>query len=384
MSGSKTANERLNLLINVDKIIFISKWVKDRFFINLDEKLSTKTEIVYHSVHKSKKIYKKENKITFVGKLNISKGYDIYKHAIIKILNEYKDWKAYSIGDESRQRPVINHVNHKELGFLSHKEVLSFLSTSEIAVIPSRWEEPFGRTALEASSRACATIISNRGGLPETTDSCIVLKKLDSNELYKEIKKLIKNKVFRKKLQTEGFYNVKHLINQNTILIDKIRESLIQNFSLNYIRNKLRIINIYNTGQKNFHRLYNISLGKKFTNGFIRNGHDVLEISDRDFIRQKRSLFDINPIDKFQNYLLETSKNYNPDLIFFGHTQNIQRKTLFELKNQNKKIILSQWNEDPIMKSLNYSIKNIENISLYSDIVDHTFITTDPQFEKTN
>jgi glycosyltransferase involved in cell wall biosynthesis len=382
MSGSKTTKERLNLLINVDKIIFISKWVKDRFFINLDEKLSTKTEIVYHSVHKSKKIYKKENKITFVGKLNISKGYDIYKHAIIKILNEFKDWRAYSIGDESRQRPVINHVNHKELGFLSHKKVLSFLSTSEIAVIPSRWEEPFGRTALEASSRACATIISNRGGLPETTDSCIVLKKLDSNELYKEIKKLIKNRVFRKKLQTNGFYNVKHLINQNTILIDKIRESLIQNFSLNYIRNKLRIINIYNTGQKNFHRLYNISLGKKFTNGFIRNGHDVLEISDRDYIRQKRSLFNINPLDKFQHYLLETSKNYNPDLIFFGHTQNIQRKTLLELKNQNKKIILSQWNEDPIMKSLNYSIKNIENISLYSDIVDHTFITTDPSILK--
>ena len=72
--------------------------------------------------------------------------------------------------------------------------------------------------------------------------------------------------------------------------IDRIRDSLIQNFSLNYIRNKLRIINIYNTGQKNFHRLYNISIGKKFTNGLIRNGHDVLEISDRDFIRQNRFL----------------------------------------------------------------------------------------------
>jgi glycosyltransferase involved in cell wall biosynthesis len=37
----------------------------------------------------------------------------------------------------------------------------------------SRWEEPFGRVALEASSRGCAvTIITNRGGLPEAvTDS---------------------------------------------------------------------------------------------------------------------------------------------------------------------------------------------------------------------
>jgi glycosyltransferase involved in cell wall biosynthesis len=125
---------------------------------------------------KKKKIFKKEKKITFVGKLNESKGYDIYKDAVTKILNEFNDWKAYSIGDESRTRPIINHNNHVELGFLKHKKVLQFLNKSEIAVVPSRWEEPFGRTALESSSRACATIISNRGGLPETTDHCIILK----------------------------------------------------------------------------------------------------------------------------------------------------------------------------------------------------------------
>ena len=382
MNGSKKTKERLSLLINVDKIVFISKWVRDRFFTNLDKKLSDKTEIIYHSVHPTNQKLKKKNKITFVGKLNTSKGYDIYKDAIIKILDEFNDWKAYSIGDENRSRPVINHINHKELGFLNHKKVLSFLSSSEIAVVPSRWEEPFGRTALESSSRACATIISNRGGLPETTDDCVILKKLNSKELYKEIKRLIKNEKFRKKLQKHGSENIKHLIKNNTVLIDKLRDSLLQNYSLNFIRNKLRIINIYNTGQKNFHRLYNISLGKKFTNGFIRNGHDVLEISDRDYIRQKRSLLQLNPSDKFQDYLINTFKNYNPDLIFFGHTQNIKRETLYELKNLNDKVILSQWNEDPIMKSLSYSKKNIENISYYSDIVDHNFITTDTSILK--
>ena len=382
MNGSKSAPERLNLLINLDKIVFVSKWVQDRFFINLDKKLSDKTEIVYPSIHKIKKINKKEKKITFVGKLNTSKGYDIYKDAITKILDEFKDWKAYSIGDEDRKRPYINHQNHQELGFLKHKEVLKFLNKSEIAVVPSRWEEPFGRTALESSSRACATIISNRGGLPETTDHCVILNKLNANELYKEIKKLIKNIKLRKKIQKNGFKNIKHLVKNNSEFIDRIRDSLIQNFSLNYLRNKLRIINIYNTGQKNFHRLYNISLGKKFTNGFIRNGHDVLEISDRDFIRQNRNIFQAKNIDKFQNYLIKTSKNYNPDLIFFGHTQNISKETIEEFKNQNQNLIISQWNEDPVMKSLNYSRKNIQNISNYSNIVDHNFITTHPSVLK--
>ena len=41
-------------------------------------------------------------------------------------------------------------------------------------------------------------------------------------------------------------------------------------------------------------------------------------------------------------------------------------------------MILSHWNEDPIMPSLDYSKKNITNIKLYSNIVDHNFITTHP------
>jgi len=385
MNGSRSSNERLKLLNEVDKIIFVSKWVQNRFFTNIDRKLMNKTEIVYPSIHKENKIYKKNKKITFVGKLNESKGYDIYKDAVIKILDEFNDWRAYSIGDESRERPKISHINHKELGFLKHKKVLQFLNKSEIVVVPSRWEEPFGRTALESSSRACATIISNKGGLPETTDDCIILKKLDSTELYKELKKLITNQKLRRRIQIKAFKNVKHLIIDNSKFIDQIRRNTFQKFNLNFIKNKLRIINIYNTGQKLNHRLYNISLGKKFTNGFIRNGHDVLEISDRDFIRQNRSFALKNSETKFQQYLIETFKNYNPDFLFFGHTKNISIDTINQFRIINKNLTISQWNEDPVMPSLDYSKTNIKNISNYASIVDHNFITTHPSvFKKQN
>ena len=382
MKGSKTTKERINLLSNIEKIIFVSKWTQNRFFKDIDKKLIHKTEVVYPSVHKEKMIHKKNQNIVFVGKLNVSKGYDIYKDAVTKILDEFDDWKAYSIGDESRDRPIIKHQKHFELGFLKHKKVLSFLDKSEIAVVPSRWEEPFGRTALESSSRACATIISNKGGLPETTDHCITLKKIDYIELYSAIKRLIKNVKLRKQLQYNGFKKVKHTIKSNSLLIDSIREKLVHNFSLNFIKNKLRIINLYNSGQKLNHRLYNISIGKKFTNGFIRNGHDVLEISDRDFIRQNRLLSFKNSNTMFQNYLYETFRNYNPDFFIFGHTNNIDLLTLNKIRSSNKNLVISQWNEDPIMPSLDYSKKNIQNISLYSGIVDHNFITTDPSILK--
>ena len=381
MKGSKSIKERLNLLENVDKIIFVSEWVKERFFIDIDPKLQTKTEVVYPSVNKQKKI-KKEKNIIFVGRLNYSKGYDIFKDAIVRILEKFPKWKAYSIGDEDRRNIYINHPRHKELGFLNHKKTLNILNKSEIAVVPSRWEEPFGRTSLEATSRGCATIISNKGGLKETTDSAIILNNLNSNELYFEIKKLITNNKKRKSLQFISRNEIKHLISVNSKLIDEIRESCVPFYNINYNKKKLKIINLYNQGQKLSHRLYNISLGKKFTNGFIRNGHDVLEISDRDYLKNNKS-FNLIPNKKnFQTFLIDTFKNYNPDIVFFGHTKNIELNTLDAFKSINKNLILSQWNEDPVMSSLNYSKKNIFNIEMYSKFVDHNFITTHPSIFK--
>jgi len=383
MKGSKKISERLLILKTSEKIIFVSEWVRKRFFLDLDRKLISKTEVVYPSVNKVSPI-KKDKIITFVGRLNHSKGYDIFSKTIIKILDKYPQWKALSIGDEERRSIYINHPNHKELGFLNHKKTLEIFNKSEVAVIPSRWEEPFGRTALEASSRGCATIISNRGGLIETTNHAIVLKEINEIDLYKNLKKLIENNRLRKKIQKLCRNNILHLIKNNTKLIDQIRENIFPKYILNIKKNKIKIINLYNQGQKLNHRLYNISVGKKFTNGFIRNNHDVLEISDRDFLKNNKSFNLIPNKENFQNYLIETFKNYNPDLLFFGHTNNIDLKTIEEIKLMNKNLILSQWNEDPVMPSLNYSKKNISNINLYSNIVHHNFITTHPSIVKQN
>ena len=42
------------------------------------------------------------------------------------------------------------------------------------------------------------------------------------------------------------------------------------------------------------------------------------------------------------------------------------------------KILISHWNEDPMMKSVNDSINNLNKISKFNDLVDHSFVTTDP------
>ena len=194
MNGSISVKDRLYLLNNIDKILFNSKWSQKRFFIDLenDELLKQKTSVCYQSTSVQKIDFsKKEKIISFVGKLNLAKGYDLFGKAVLKILDKYPDWRSIVIGDEPRENISFKHKNLKVKGYTKHNTVLKLLNKISISVICSRWEEPFGRTSLEAASRGSAVIISKRGGLPETSTSALILNKLTANEIFLEIEKLI-------------------------------------------------------------------------------------------------------------------------------------------------------------------------------------------------
>ena len=170
MVGSKTIKERKFLLKIRYRILFNSNWSKKRFLEGLENKFinSDKLQVVFQSANKSKiNLRKKKKMITFVGKLNRSKGYDIFGKAVIKILSKHKNWTANVIGDEQRDKINFSHKRLLNHGFLKHDKVIEIYKKTNIAVVCSRWEEPFGRTSLEASSNGCAVIISNKGGLPE-------------------------------------------------------------------------------------------------------------------------------------------------------------------------------------------------------------------------
>ena len=153
MNGSKSTNERVNLLSICSKIIFNSEWSKNRFLTNLDDiyTKSSKLIVIKQSAEKQKvSLNEKQKIITFVGKLNKAKGYDVFGSAILDVLNRYKDWKGIVIGDEEREKLIFNHDRLNVLGFKNHSDVIKIFKKTSIAVVCSRWEEPFGRTSLES------------------------------------------------------------------------------------------------------------------------------------------------------------------------------------------------------------------------------------------
>ena len=384
MNGSKTINERKYLLKEVDKIIFNSEWCKNQFFVGLknDKNSFKKIAICYQSSSETKIDFKKKKKIiSFVGKLNRSKGYDLFGEAIIKILNRYPDWKAKVYGDEPRETLFFRHKNLSILGFKDNRYILKDLKKTSISVVCSRWDEPFGRTSLEAASRGSAVIISNKGGLPETAPNAIILKKLTVDALYKEIKKLIDDNKKLIQLQKKNYKDFIFTHSYISKIIDKIRfdifdQNRIKLFNINKKRS-FKIIHLTNFNRRFDGRLqYNTS--RRLNNGFVRLGHNVLTISDRDLIHNSKNITDFSGKKKLQRSLIDTSMNFKADCLVLGHADAVSKETLDLIKNKNKNLKICQWFLDPLSKTGPDYKKNNERILDKLDFIDSTFLTSCP------
>ena len=381
LRSSSTVKERLFIAENTDQIYFVSKWVKNKFFEDLPYSHRNNSDILYPAIDPVKKFPKKNNLIIFTGKLNSSKGFDIYCKSVIKILDKFKDWKALAIGNEPREKFNFKHNRFKILDWVTHNEILNYYKKSSISVVPSRWQEPFGRTAMESAAFGCATITSKRGGLPETFENSLFINKINEQELYKIIKKLIKNNIYRKKIQKINWKNVKHKLTDHVNKIDNLKKFFL-NSSFNFNKGaKLKILHISTFDERSDHRLFNISIANKLSKGFIRNNHDVINFSYRNYLTK-------NFVTKNNTFINEkiinVAQNYRPNLVVLGHNNILESKTLSTIKGKyNSKIVL--WYEDALGyrgEGPNWK-NNLSLIENNNELIDQYYLTTHPDEIKT-
>lgn len=372
MRYSNNSKHKKFLLVKCFKIIFVSNWVKQQFFKDLEVVHNNKIEIIYNFIDNLKKFPKKQKVIIFAGKLNKSKGFHIFGNAIIKILNKHKDWIALAYGNEQRGALNFNHPRFKINNWIDHRKLLKVYEKCSISVVNPTWDEPFGRTALESASRGCAVITSKSGGLKETFFNNLVLKDNTENELFNLINKLIKNEKLLKKNQIQNYNNVIHTINKSIQKLDLLRQNVIKTDKKN---NYLKIIHISNFGTKTDHRLFNISIAKKISNGLIRNGHDVIDFDYRNigFKFFKKNIIDTKVLSIFENY--------RPDLVLLGHNNILSRTCLEKIKKNNCKIAI--WYEDHVIEGDPNFQNNLDLLEKNNDLIDQYFITTSPDIIKT-
>ena len=128
----------------------------------------------------------RERTILFVGRVVADKGADAFVRACGAVLPGLPGWRAVMIGAdrfwagsdvtgfERGLAGAADAAGVARWGYRPHGEVLAAMARAAIVVVPSRWEEPFGLTALEAMASGAALICSDRGGLPEVAGEAAV------------------------------------------------------------------------------------------------------------------------------------------------------------------------------------------------------------------
>ncbi len=130
--------------------------------------------------------------ILFVGRIVADKGADAFVAACASVLPQLAGWRAEMIGADrfvpgsaetpflAALRPAAAAAGIRLHGYLPHEAVLRAMAGASIVVVPSRWSEPFGMTALEALASGAPLIVSPRPGLLEVVGDAALLAEPDA------------------------------------------------------------------------------------------------------------------------------------------------------------------------------------------------------------
>jgi len=181
MRQAKTPAERADLLARLDLVACVSTWLHARLLHGVAR--PARHPVVLHNYLDLAEVPpappQREPTILFAGRVVRDKGADTFVDACAAALPHLPGWRAVMIGADrfgptSPETPWIAALRPRAAaagiemhGYRPHAEVMSAMARAAIVVVPSRWPEPFGLTALEAMAAGAALLCAPRGGLPE-------------------------------------------------------------------------------------------------------------------------------------------------------------------------------------------------------------------------
>ncbi len=155
--------------------------------------------------------------VAFAGRMVADKGADVFVDAMASTLADLPGWRAVMVGADrfgagSPETPFLRALRPRAaeigvdlLGWLPHAAVLGVLRRASIAVVPSRWPEPFGLAALEAMATGAALVHTGTGGLAELVgEAGVRVAPGDALELGQAVAEIARNPARRQALSEAG------------------------------------------------------------------------------------------------------------------------------------------------------------------------------------
>ena len=234
---------------NLSKILTCSNFVRDKVAtIRCDKKIQTLYNGINIKVFSSMNEQQKKRTdiglseddfvMVYTGRLNKEKGVSELIDAML-MLRDKPNIKLMIIGSPffgnvANEDDFVRGLKKKAegikdrivfTGFIPHSQLAQYLKMSDIAVIPSLWDDPCPNTVLEAQAMGLPLITTCRGGIPEeVTEKNAIILETDNHfvdnlaasilDLYEHPEKrqqmasvaLERGKLFTKEIYTKNFF----------------------------------------------------------------------------------------------------------------------------------------------------------------------------------
>ena len=218
MRAARSSASRSRLLRRLRPVMAASDFVRRRFMQGVEPAVG-QVEVLHNCIDLAAvpAPCERENLILFAGRVVPDKAPDSFIRACARTLPGLPGWRAEIIGADgmsitSRETDFVRQIRTQAqsagvamVGYRDHPLVLQSMTRAAIVVVPSRWEEPFGLTALEALACGAPLIVSPRGGLPEVAgDAAIYVNPDDPAEIAAAILALARDPARRAALSAAG------------------------------------------------------------------------------------------------------------------------------------------------------------------------------------
>lgn len=164
---------------------------------------------------------RRADEIICVGRAAPEKGIKEATVAMAAVLGAENSWRGRLILAEPNRFPEYLDEVLTALRPVAHRVAIEFsqpfsvvqqrYQEAAIAIIPSKWEEPFGRTALEAHAAGCAVVSATSGGLPEinANNALTLPANFDAADVADRLKTLMSDTDLRRSLAQRGLAHCK-------------------------------------------------------------------------------------------------------------------------------------------------------------------------------
>ena len=222
MKGARETQERIILSKHLAAIVSITDYVKNCFLDGLDKPERYAAAHFVNHLGVNRTIHKpvaKQKRLFMAGRMVEEKGFLEACKGALPVLLSHPDWQICIAGGKHFKNSAPSAYENEiaqllaplgERAILLGHQPLSVIQqwqqTSEICIVPSRWQEPGGLTVLEALAAGTALITTQKGGIPEFANGRAMMVTSPDPLLFADaIAHLIENETDREALQQRAW-----------------------------------------------------------------------------------------------------------------------------------------------------------------------------------